>query len=686
MPSAAADVPVLKASLDRLATVHLGKDRRCAWRTPPKRARVDPGHSSPALRLCPPPSWADGMTLGRLIAVTHVPRESAISLFSRTAWANGVDATGFGTDMSIPFRRIAAGDPDALDAFADLVGIDGDTVSAWSPTPAGDRFALFRGGRIRVTRIEATHGRACPHCLLADVAKGPGHPRTRLALRGHWRLPDVTSCLIHGHPIVPLPIERNWWRPLDPAFQLDGLLSSIRGGAFHRPTRDPTPFEIWHDARLESGPGEAWLDSQDVHAASTFCFLLGAAIQGLKRRGAPDTASTEYLPVREDGFAIAREGPDAVRAALGHLQDRGDRMNGWFADRLPTLYHHLARTHAREAAFQPFRDLVADHVLETWPLGPEDEIFGRRVGRRRIHSVVTAARDTGIDQPRLRAMLTTLGIVRPHDEGQPDAWELFDADGAAPHLAEIGGLVTAAAFREAWGLSEHALYGFVEEKLLAPRLQGRGFHPLWALDDGRLLLEELLRDAAPATCGIAGWGAMNDVARDTNIEMARIVTAIQAGALDVRRDDTRQGFTAILVRPDEVVAKVRRSPSSITLEEFARRVGISTPGQARRLVEAGHTPFTPRRSVRGDRVRPDFTEEDICAFEERFVTCRRIADRMGIPWQTAAKLLRERGVVPFSPDGGDYGLLYLRSKVEAVERQANRSTESLDGGAATEPR
>lgn len=90
--------------------------------------------------------------------------------------------------------------------------------------------------------------------------------------------------------------------------------------------------------------------------------------------------------------------------------------------------------------------------------------------------------------------------------------------------------------------------------------------------------------------------------------------------------------------------------------------------------------------MRDDRVPPGFTEDDIRAFEARFVTCRRAAERLGVSWQTAARLLRERGVVPFSPDGRDYGLVYLRSEVEASGRQADRSTEPVDAEAAMEPR
>ena len=69
--------------------------------------------------------------------------------------------------------------------------------------------------------------------------------------------------------------------------------------------------------------------------------------------------------------------------------------------------------------------------------------MGEPVLERRMHSVLTAARELGVDSRRLRKILAAKGVVRPADDGNPDAWELFDARTAEPVLAGLGDLVSA---------------------------------------------------------------------------------------------------------------------------------------------------------------------------------------------------------------------------------------------------
>ncbi len=87
-----------------------------------------------------------------------------------------------------------------------------------------------------------------------------------------------------------------------------------------------------------------------------------------------------------------------------------------------------------------FRRILRDHLVETSPLGPGDELMGEPVTVRRLHSVRTAGQATGIDQRRMRRMLAEAGIVADAAEGTCDGWETFDAAAAQPILDDLTAL------------------------------------------------------------------------------------------------------------------------------------------------------------------------------------------------------------------------------------------------------
>ena len=70
--------------------------------------------------------------------------------------------------------------------------------------------------------------------------------------------------------------------------------------------------------------------------------------------------------------------------------------------------------------YDDFRRILRALMSKTWPLGVGDELLGEPVTEGRLHSVRCAAMATGIDQRRLRKILSADGIVPK--EGLPDAW------------------------------------------------------------------------------------------------------------------------------------------------------------------------------------------------------------------------------------------------------------------------
>lgn len=104
----------------------------------------------------------------------------------------------------------------------------------------------------------------------------------------------------------------------------------------------------------------------------------------------------------------------------------------------------------------------------------------------------------------------------------------------------------------------------------------------------------------------------------------------------------------------------------MSLEMFTKTVGLGNPVYLNRLVRQGHVPTTEMRNPRTGAMQRFIGTEDAAAFYLRFTTLRILSRAKGTTWQSLSHRLRAAGVTPFSPDGFDYGHVYLKKDVEAA--------------------
>ena len=88
-------------------------------------------------------------------------------------------------------------------------------------------------------------------------------------------------------------------------------------------------------------------------------------------------------------------------------------------------------------AFDPVRDLMRAHILETTPVGPGAEVLGRPVERRILHSVHSASLETGAHPKRLRKLLAAAGLLSAGHEAEPNDRVLFGAEPARRVLEAV---------------------------------------------------------------------------------------------------------------------------------------------------------------------------------------------------------------------------------------------------------
>ncbi len=594
-----------------------------------------------------------------------VPRETAFSYMSRLAAANKVDFRDFGVELGIPFQRILDGEQDTIRLLAVLGGAHHECLQHWSGTKLEGRRHELCGEIYPAKTIRSPEIRGCPICLKQDASASERSPENSMAVRGHWLVPHVTICLAHAHPLVPLWRETRPFARYNTVAQFQPIAPAIIAGEFDRDIRELTDFDEWLEDRLVDGPENGWLDLHPLHAASTFCFLLGSARMRHETTAPSDVHPEDRWALLQMGYEVAQHGPKSITTALQRLQDLpGDPHQGPKAI-YPVLYDRLSRDYVDVPAYAPFRAILRDHLLETWPLNAGDDLLGEPVERRRLHSVRSASRETGIDPRRMRKMLEGAGML---NDDRPDAWAVFDADAAASLLDSLTTLLPAKSFAEGLCMSRSQFDRLAEDGVLAPKLTDATTKNIWDPREGQAFIDSLLAGAEPLRQAQHGWEHISKSAARLKIRPGDIVKAIHKGRIRrVGNHSDFDGYKAIYVYHDEVSAALSDDgPAAMSLEIFAKTVGIGQPVFLNRLVSNGHTTATSIRNPRTRAMQRYFTEADSVQFHEKFYTFRTMSRAHGRSWQQMSALLAAAGVDPFSPDGIDYGKLFLRTEVDAA--------------------
>lgn len=595
-------------------------------------------------------------------------RETLTSFVSRWAAFRWVDARTFCNEKAFSFQEVIDGNDRVALKLADFNLSVPQSSLDWSPLKRPNSERALKGHLFPSKVIQSPQMRGCPICLRLDAEGSDGEQHVAMAMRGDWLVPHVTFCQTHCHPLVQLWRDAKPFTRLDSAVHLATLAPDIMSGSLEQGLRAPTDFETWIDDRLNGTRNDTWLDTFSLNIASNFCFMLGSSLQRLEEAKDPRTSAPSQSEINQLGFAIASHGEQAVLGELHKLQRLpGKPLNGPKGV-FPVLYERLAHQYQNNAEYEPFRDLLRTHMMKTWPLGIGDEVLGEPVIKRRLHSVRTAANSTGVDQRRLFKMLLASGIVKGTEAGEPDYWEVFDAQSAAPHLEEITKLVPATTFAGLICASRSQLDLLVADGVILPALPDSRTKSIWNPQDGIDFLDSIFIKSTPIRHTPPGWESISKAAQRLKVSPGKIIRAIWNGKIgQVGNYKRAQGYGAIYVNYNEALAVLGdEPPPAISIEIFAKSVGVNQPSRMRKLVMNGHVQATTMQNPRTKADQFYFTRSDSEAFHAEFLTPRTMSIAFSRSWQGIGAELKAKNVMPFAPAGEDYGRLFRRDEVEAA--------------------
>ncbi len=256
---------------------------------------------------------------------------------------------------------------------------------------------------------------------------------------------------------------------------------------------------------------------------------------------------------------------------------------------------------------------------------------------------------------------------------RPSSRRLFDAQKYAELLAEIPTLVGPKAMREAMGATLSELSALEDENHLIPRTRIAKVKNPWRISDGTTFVAEILIRAILVEDDNNSWENLLLARRRSEVGLSNLIQAIRAGQISVGQRTGVSGFHGIVVHNSEVdlLASSRLEPQKtneipppgeISAAEFGRTVGLRDHGRFIALVEAGHTPGFQCIHPSTKRIQYRLSANDISSFHLRLVTLTTLIEETGYHRNTLKSLLAATRVNRFSPEGQDFGPVYLREE------------------------
>lgn len=273
------------------------------------------------------------------------------------------------------------------------------------------------------------------------------------------------------------------------------------------------------------------------------------------------------------------------------------------------------------------REILHDHMMEIWPLGPGDEVLGQPVMERRLHSVRTAAQATGVDQRRLRKMLAVAGIVPEPEAGLPDSWEVFEASKAKGILDDLTTLVPAKTFAVLIGASRSQFDLLVRDGLLIPALESGDVEAVWNPADAVAFLDGLFTRAVPISAAQHGREHLSKSAQRLKIGPGEIIKTIWSCRITrIAKQVDHEGYAAVYIDHAEVAGVLGvEPPKAQSIELFAKSVGLLPPSRLKKLIQNGETPATKLTNPKTKAEQHYITTADAEASHRVFLTTRTVA-------------------------------------------------------------
>ncbi|TIR76346.1 MAG: hypothetical protein E5X15_18255 [Mesorhizobium sp.] len=580
------------------------------------------------------------------------------------------DMREFCWDFAMDPRGIINGEPDAVLALADLSGVDGKRLLGEAFTRFGEKRQFrHKGQHLLQSSLVRNRVRMCPACMGEDIERLDCRLAARPHRRSMWLIRGMRTCDRHGMALAEVGKLDGPHVIHDASRAIADAIPRLQFLADAAVLRSPSKLELYVARRLEGTAPGSWLDGLPLYAALHLPLVTGAVALHGPTVALDDLSDDDAWACEAAGFEIVDKGAAGIRSFLDELQApfRARRSSAGPKVMYGRLYDWLAHE-SEDRVYDPVRDIILEHAVETLPFGPGDTLFGRDVDARRLHSVHTAAQEFAMHPKRLRKALKKAGLAGKDSDSLIDNRVVADPEQVAAlarDLKEAMNMTGARAYLNVPRPHDEALVqgGLIKPMIEKPR-GNSGMHYTFRKADLDEFLERLLRKADPALSGDPAFETLLKAAKRCCCPVMAVVRLVLDGKLErVGRNPAERGFLSVLVDPGELREKTKLADhGGLSLRDVEHGLKASTD-VVKALIERGHLPARTATNPVNRCPQTIVMPEDLAAFKETYVSLMNLAKERGDHFARIKKTLAAVGVKPIA-DPDEIGItLYLRSEI-----------------------
>lgn len=558
--------------------------------------------------------------------------EVTTSWLSRMARANGrYSSNAFCSDLGLSLVAINKGGEEELAKLAGIAGRAFDELASRALQLDTDGYARFAGDKIARRMLRKGKPVGCPVCLQEDERDSKRMPGTRRYQRAAWLLRAIQTCSKHGCELIGFPGTR-------PCYGLDFCTLLDQADILRQPSagREASPFELFLYDRLAGrrSHGEH-LNRFSITACIDLSVLLGVPALFGRDHGYRDLEEKRRLDAANIGFDILKAGEPAIVELLDRLAAKR-KPSGVDGCRslYGMLYHRLSRSCVGQE-FDGVRRIFRQHAISVVPVPSGTTVLGEAV-HTPWTTVAEVARQSGVAPSVIRK------LMRGGEHGTVET-RLIHKDLAEGLVATLEDSVTHDQAAALLGVPRGVFPRFVSAGMINPcgptvqssRITG-GTKTRYPARDIRKLRQRLIEAADGPV--LVQMVSAREAARQTKTSLTLIAGLLLEGRLTASCTESRASlFERICIVPEELLRAVNQVPG-LSTQSAAIRIGVSKIAMMRlrdrRIINSQH--------IKGVRQEVYvFSEGDLRAFEERYVSLGRLSRQLGVHRNRIRQRMRE---------------------------------------------
>ncbi|MGJ8595871.1 hypothetical protein [Sulfitobacter sp.] len=179
-------------------------------------------------------------------------------------------------------------------------------------------------------------------------------------------------------------------------------------------------FDIYLTNRTYNPENRYWCDEFSIPALWRCSEALGISLTyGVSQTRTSGLTDAELRAATLRGFRLLKAGKEATTSALASFAatttaGRGHRSKPRYGE----ILRLLNKTSDYQEHLEIMRDFMREYLVCRYPLDDDALVFGKPIGKRRIHSMVSAQRYLGMSQKLLKDTLVERGLGERDSDGR----------------------------------------------------------------------------------------------------------------------------------------------------------------------------------------------------------------------------------------------------------------------------